>query len=434
MQVATERGARPRTGPSRKQQVLSASVLGAVAGAALTGDRGPRAAVRGAAAGAAFLGAAEAVSRARQQPGQIPELWSRILASGALAAPAGWVGGRLSGAGPLTVGTVSGAVAGGLGLRPQKVALGPVLGAAVGGVFEMRDRAAEPAVVAATSVVAFRVLSALLFRDAQVSLLAERVQAEDLPFVVPLESRSRYVGTGYVRQLADVLGGTYTADAADVGIVASLDSLAGPELDPARVDPLVREFYEHTTRFTLDIVPEWRPWVRPGYLLYRNLLARPLGQASVPMNQRETQRGIRSRIDTITAPGEDVVAVRGWIRSFTDNDEPIYIGIYTTYRDEERGYVSVGFPLPQASFTATLAPSARPGGGLILTRRSELEHPGHYLTYIDAETRELTTAAVKGFAEQLEVYAADGDLRAQHSFWVFGFPFLVLQYRMHRKS
>ena len=409
-------------------------MLGAVAGAALTGHRGARAAVRGAAAGAAFLGAAEAVSRARQRPGQIPELWSRILASGALAAPVGWAGGRLSGTGPLTVGTMSGAVAGTLGLRPQKVALGPALGAAVGGAFELRDRAAEPAVVAATSVVAFRVLSALLFRDPQVSLLAERVQPNELPFVVPLESRSRYVGTGYVRQLADVLGGTYTADAADVGIVASLDSLAGPELDLAQVDPLVREFYEHTTRFTLDIAPEWRLWVRPGYLLYRNLLARPLGQASVPMNQRETQRGIRSRIDTITAPSEDVVAVRGWIRSFADNDEPIYIGIYTTYRDEERGYVSVGFPLPQASFTATLAPRARPGGGLILTSRSELKHPGHYLTYIDPETRELTAAAVQGFAEQLDVYVEDGELRAEHAFWVFGFPFMVLHYRMHQKS
>jgi hypothetical protein len=413
---------------------VSASLLGAVAGAALTGHRASQAAVRGAAAGAAFLGAAEAVSRARQRPGQIPELWSRILASGALAAPVGWAGGRLSRARPLTVGVVSGAVAGALGLRPQKVVLGPAVGAAVGGAFELRDRAAEPAVVAATSVVAFRVLSALLFRDPQVSMLAERVHAEDLPFVVPLESRSWYVGTAYVRQLADVLGGTYTADAADVGIVASLESLAGPVFDPAQVDPLVREFYEHTTRFLLDIVPEWRLWVRPGYLLYRNLFARPLGQASVPMNQRETQRGIRSRIDTITAPGEDVVAVRGWIRSFTDNDEPIYIGIYTTYRDEERGYVSVGFPLPQASFTATLAPMARPGGGLILTSRSELKHPGHYLTYIDPETRELTTAAVLGFAEQLDVYVENGELRAKHAFWVFGFPFMVLHYRMHRKN
>jgi hypothetical protein len=412
---------------------VSAGVLGALAGAALVGNRGARTGARGAAVGAAFLGTAEAVARARQRPGQIPALWSRILASGALAAPAGWCGGRLTGSRPLTVGVVSGAVAGVLGVRPQKVALGPVLGAAVGGAFELRDRAAEPAVVAASSVVAFRVLSALLFRDAQVSMLAERVNAENLPFVVPLEARSRYVGTGYVKQLADVLGGTYTADAADVGIVASLDSLAGPEFDPAEVDPLVREFYEHTTRFTLDIVPVWRLWVRPGYLLYRNLVARPLGQASVPMNQRETQRGIRSRIDTINAPGEEMVAVRGWIRSFTDNDEPIYIGIYTTYRDEQRGYVSVGFPLPQASFTATLVPRARPGGGLVLTSRSELKHPGHYLTYIDAETRELTTAAVDGFGEQLDVYVQDGELRAEHAFWIFGFPFMVLHYRMRRK-
>src|SRR5690606_18745476 len=125
----------------------------------------------------------------------------------------------------------------------------------------------------------------------------------------------------------------------------------------------------------------------PGYLLYRSLVARPLGQANVPMNQRETQRGISSRIDTISGAGDSTVSVRGWIRSFVDNDEPIYVGIYTTYRRAGHGYVSVGFPLPQASFTATLAPQPRAGGGLVLTSRSELDQPGHYLTYVDPQTR-----------------------------------------------
>ena len=204
---------------------------------------------------------------------------------------------------------------------------------------------------------------------------------------MPRESRSRYVGTGYFRELAGVLGGRYVADAPDVGIVASVSELAGPDLDPAGIDPQVREFYEHTTRFTLDIVPQWRLWVRPGYLLYRTVVARPLGQANVPMNQRETQRGIRSRIDTISSGDTGTVAIRGWIRSFADTDEPIYVGIYTTYRHGGRGYVSVGFPLPQASFTATLLPRNRPGGGLILTSRSDLDQPGHYLAYIDPATR-----------------------------------------------
>jgi hypothetical protein len=423
----------PGAAAPRTSSAIAAGVIGGVAGAALAGHRGARAAALGTAAGAAGLAAADAVARARQRPGEIPPLWSRIAASAALVAPLGWAAGRLTGAGPVAVGSATGALGGLLGIRPQKVLLGPLFGAGVGWGLAALPRPVPASVVASTTMAAYRVTSALVFRDAQVSLLAERVRAEDLPFVVPREARSRYVGTGYVRELAGVLGGRYVADAPDVGIVASVDELAGPEFDPAGIDPLVREFYEHTTRFTLDIVPQWRLWVRPGYLLYRNVVARPLGQANVPMNQRETQRGIRSRIDTITPPDSGVVAIRGWIRSFTDTDEPIYVGIYTTYRRGGRGYVSVGFPLPQASFTATLLPRARAGGGLILTSRGEDDQPGHYLAYIDPGTRDLTVLAVQGFAERLDVYTRDGELRAEHAFSVFGFPFLVLHYRMHRK-
>jgi hypothetical protein len=354
--------------------------------------------------------------------------------STALAAPVGWAVGRFTRLGPREVGLGVGTVVGALGLRPEKVAMGPVVGAAVGGLGVLTRRPLPASVVASGTVLSYRVMSTLLFREAQVSLLAERARREDLPFVVPVASRSRYVGTDYVKDLADALGGTYEADASDIGIVASLDELAGPDFDPQAVDHEVREFYEHTTRYSLDIDPEWRTWVRPGYLLYVMFMARPLGQARVPMNQREAQRGMHSRIDTITIQDPDTVAVRGWIRSFADTDEPIYVGIYTTYRDDSRGYVSVGFPLPHASFTATLVPRSRDDGGLILTSRSPLEHPGHYLTAVDPDTQELTALAVRGFDEELSVYRVDGELRAEHAFWVFGMPFLVLHYRIRAKQ
>jgi hypothetical protein len=409
--------------------VLTAAGIGAVAGAALAAHRGRRAVAAGTLAGAAGLAASEAVARARQRPGQIPPLWQRIATSAALVAPLGWLAGHR--AGPVAVGTATGALGGMLGVRPQKVVLGPLLGAAVGRALSTRDT--PPAVVAAATMLTYRVTSALVFRDAQVSLLADRVPASELPFVVPREARTRYVGTGYVARLAEELGGSYVADAPDAGIVSSLDELAGPDFDPAAVDPLVREFYEHTTRFRLDVDPEWRLWVRPGYLLYRTLVARQLGQANVPMNQRETQRGVRSRIDTITLPGSGAVGVRGWIRSYADTDEPIYVGIYTTYRHEGRGYVSVGFPAPRASFTATLAPRARPGGGLLLSSHSDLPHAGHYLATTAPESGQLTVLAVPGFAEDLDVHVEHGELRAEHAFALFGFPFLVLHYRLTRK-
>ncbi len=411
---------------------MSAAVIGAVAGASLAAGRGRRATALGVVIGGAGLAVSESVARARQRPHEIPALWQRIATSAALVAPLGLAAERAAGAGPVAVGTATGTIGGLLGVRPQKVIMGPALGAAVGLAAARLPWAPDGAAVAAATMTTYRLTSAAVFRDAQVSLLAEQVPADQLPFVVPYVAQTSRVGTDYVRDLAEVLGGAYAKEAADVGIIGSLDELAGPDLDPAAVHPLVREFYEHTTRFTLDIVPEWRTWVRPGYLLYRSVVARPLGQANVPANQREAQRGVRGRIDTISLADPGTV-VRGWIRSYADTDEPIYVGIYTTYEHDGRGYVSVGFPVPEGSFTATLLPQSRPDGGLRLTSRSTLGHPGHYLTYVDRSTSDLTTLAVHGFAEELDVYVIDDELRADHAFWVFGFPFLVLRYTMRRR-
>jgi hypothetical protein len=411
--------------------VLSAAAIGGLAGATLADERrGVRRVLGGALVGAGALAASEAVARARQRPGEIPPFFQRVATTGALAAPLGWVAQR-AGAGPAAVGVGAGAVVGLFGVRPQKVALAPVFGLAAGRLG--RRFGVGPPAVAAATVVGWRLVSAAAFPGEQVSLLATEVAPDELPFVVPLASATRYVGVDYVRALAESRGGTYVADAVDAGIVASLDDLAGPHFDPSGAHPLVREFYEHTTRFALDIVPRWKAWVRPGYLLYRTMVARPLGQANVPMNQREAQRGVRSRIDTITPAGSAVVATRGWIRSYAATGAPIYVGIYTTYRQADRGYVSVGFPLPSASFTATLTPRALPRGGLVLTSEGEGPHPGHYLTYVDADSGALTALRVGGFAEHLEVFVDGGELRASHAFALFGRPFLVLDYRIKRK-
>jgi len=147
-----------------------AASVGGLAGASLAARRGVRSAAVAAVVGAVGLGTSEAVARARQKEGEIPALWQRIAVSAALAAPLGWAAGKLTGAGPRTVGASTGAVVGAMGVRPQKVALGPLVGVAVG---QALSRGPAPAaVVASGTVLAFRTTSALLFRDAQVSRLA----------------------------------------------------------------------------------------------------------------------------------------------------------------------------------------------------------------------------------------------------------------------
>jgi hypothetical protein len=365
---------------------------------------------------------------------EVKPLWLRIFSSALLMALFGWVLGLIYGPDePLLTATISGALLGLLGLRPLKVVLGLVVGVVLGALFQALDAGLESALVAAAVTIVYRAIAAIAYRDRPlVRVMAEEVPASELRYVVPFEARSRYVGADYVEQLAKVRGGTFRRNPPDVGILASLDSLDGPTFDAGRVHPLIREFYEHTSRFRLSIVPEWRRWMKPGYEVFKRLVAEPLGQAAIPSNIEEAQRGMVSTIDTITLDGNDEIDIRGWIRTFADSGKPIYVGIYTSFRHEDRGYVSVGFPIPSANFTATLLPCNAGEHDLELTSRTELAYPGHYLSSVDSERDALTALKLLYFQERILVYVADSELKTDHSFYLAGQRFLTLHYEIER--
>jgi hypothetical protein len=432
-------GGADRRRRSRSGRLLDALVWGAILGASSGAVLGAAidgvGAAAGALIGAALYAPAEAVTSITRGPAEVKPLWYRILSSALLMALFGWLLGLIYGSDePLLTGIVSGALIGLLGLRPGKAALGLLVGAVLGALFEALDDGLEPALVAAAVTFAYRVIAAIAYRGRElVRVMAEEVPASELRYVVPFEARSRYVGGDYVEQLAKVRGGTFRRNPPDVGILASLDNLDGPTFDAGRVHPLIREFYEHTSRFRLSIVPEWRRWMKPGYEVFKRLVAQPLGQAAIPSNIEEAQRGMVSTIDTIALEdGDEEIDIRGWIRTFADSGKPIYVGIYTSFRHEARGYVSVGFPLPSANFTATLLPRNAGEHDFELISRAELPYPGHYLSSIDSERDALTVLKLLYFEERIFVYVAGGELKTDHSFYLAGQRFLTLHYEIER--
>jgi hypothetical protein len=425
---------------SRSGQLRDAAVWGIALGAgsgAVLGDAidGVGAGV-GALVGAAVYAPAEVITTMSRTGGEIKPLWQRIFSSALLMALFGWLLGLIYGPDePLLTAIISGAFLGLLGLRPLKAVIGLVVGVGLGILFQALDAGLESALVAAAVAIVYRVVAAIAYRDRPlVRVMAEEVPAAELRYVVPFEARSRYVGADYVEQLAKLRGGTFRRNPPDVGILASLDSLNGPTFDAARVHPLIREFYEHTSRFKLSIIPEWRRWMKPGYEVFKLLVAQPLGQAAIPSNIEEAQRGMISTIDTIAVDGGEEIDIRGWIRTFADSGKPIYVGIYTSFRHEGRGYVSVGFPIPSANFTATLLPQNTGEHDFVLTSRSELAFPGHYLSSIDSERDALTVLKLLYFQEQILVYVAEGELRTDHSFYLAGQRFLTLHYEIERPA
>lgn len=401
---------------------------GAALGAGLPGDPvGPAMAIS-----AVVMGLVSGWADATRRPGRPQPLWVRTLASVMLAATVGWLlEVLLPDWSSIFAGAMVGGGAGAMGARVRKLVLGVLIGTLAGAAAGLVSGIGW-SVVAAGTVLIYRLVAGVMYRgQEQVRFVAEQVAAAEVPFVVPLAERQGYVGVDYLRRYADSVGAVFQRNPADIGIVDTIERLAGPEFDPDRVHPLIREFYEHTSRFKLSITPRWRPWMRLPYLLYRETVARPLGQANAPFRLEEVERGVESWIDVIDVDDDGVPDFRAWIRAYQDSKEPLYVGIYTTVRDDDTGYVSVGFPLPSGSFTATLLPSNFRGDGLLLSSRWG-RFQGHYLAAVDPETQEVTVVRLESFDEEIEVYVIDEELLTDHRFYLAGIEFMSLHYEITR--
>jgi hypothetical protein len=202
-----------------------------------------------------------------------------------------------------------------------------------------------------------------------------RVRGALKPLWWRITTSTMLAAVDYLKDYADLTGADFVRNPADIGIVSAFGDLRGPSFVPDRVHPLIWEFYEHTSRFHLTIVPDWRWWMKPAYPIYRTVIAKPLGQANAPFGIEEVQRGVVSWIDAIDIDHSSDVYFRAWVRSYESTGEPLYLGIYTVLQHPDGAYVSIGFPLPSANFTATLLPTHHRGDALLLNSRTELASP-----------------------------------------------------------
>lgn len=375
------------------------------------------------------LTALQLVTTETKPQGQLPSLWIRLFTSTLFGAALGVLIGFV--ANVLVIAIVLGVGAGLATIGPRKMLVGTLVGIIIGLIAKKFYPDINHAVLGGLTILICRLLFIGLFpKSAALQLTAEQVSEEEARYVVPFLAHNKYVGTGYIQSLAEEHGGSYSRNFDGIGIVESLAELRGPYFNPDLVHPLVREFYEHTSRFKLAIIPEWVMWMKPFFWIFKNTVAERIGQANLPFNQQEAQRGIVSYIDKIEFkdPAKRFKTLRGWIRAFEATGEAIYVGIYTVVRDEDVGYVSVGFPLPDANFTATLIPSNYHGDELFLTSHDPRHiFPGHYLTGTDIEGK-LYILRMPTFSEEIHVYVEDGHLKTDHRFLLNQITFLTLHY------
>jgi len=147
-----------------------------------------------------------------------------------------------------------------------------------------------------------------------------------------------------------------TTDTAVSGMVDRIESYASDGFEPTRVAPSVRQFYEQSGGYELDVKPEWAvPW-RQLAVLYRPVATR-IQQLSIPMRPVSGETALTGRVVGVDADDHST-GTRAWIRSnesrTAGNQQMTYVGIYDRYVADDRSFLRVAFPLPGGTLTGIL--------------------------------------------------------------------------------
>jgi len=264
----------------------------------------------------------------------------------------------------------------------------------------------------------------------------------DPPFATHFEDRDGVVGRRFFRDLAEETGAELQ-DAPGAGIVASLDDLAHEGFDPGKVDPVVREIYEHTSATSFhaqQIDWQWYGWA--WHFLYNRFVARGMRQLNVPIDEGFLPRKMTSSVGLLDEDRDGSPDYRIWVRIFQGADQLFYVGAVKTHeQDGPRGrqaYLDVVLPLFHSNLAVVFEPVNVDGGGLLLrTRHPNSYHGGMYLVFPGG--RRFSMMPAWGVHEEIKVEPMmdrEGNqyVRGTHENWWMGLHTYTLYYELHRTN
>jgi hypothetical protein len=259
-------------------------------------------------------------------------------------------------------------------------------------------------------------------------LFGRRVALAELPWLDgPIGPRR--IGADFHRSLAESAGLELRAGD-DLGLLASCTVLDGPDFDSSRLHPAVRDFYEHTSRYHLEVWSQWSPlfWLFGWALI--NFVSRRMEQLNFPMYPLETARGMTSDVEQLV-DRDGRVAYTSWLRRNLGTGMVIYSGFYSSASPPGCApCVKVVFPLNGGNATVLLRPVVEADGSLkLISAGKRFGDPGFYR--VSGRHERARVWHVTPLVETFHVYPdADRSVRTDHHLSWWGLSVLHLHYHI----
>ena len=241
------------------------------------------------------------------------------------------------------------------------------------------------------------------------------------------------VGDEWLGAAASDLGGSLREGVPGAGLLADLSVLDGPGFAAADLRAEVRDFYEHTSRWRMEVWTQWNVLFQPGGELISRLFGRRVQQLALPTRPLDVARGMDSRV-VLLVDEQGVQRAAGWMRTLRSTQEYVFSGCYSVrlLPGSDRPSVHVAFPLPSGNVQVFLRPRVLPGGAI------ELSSPaGRFCddgAYVVVVLRGRAYAARVPIHESFRVYRdpedPEGVLRTDHELRLWSARVVRLHYKL----
>lgn len=260
-------------------------------------------------------------------------------------------------------------------------------------------------------------------------LLGRSYQLSDLPWLDgPIGPRK--IGSSFHHSLAQSAG-LEVRSGGELGLLRDCAVLDGYGFDAGRLHPAVRDFYERTDRYHLDVWSQWSPLFWPFGWALITFVSRRMEQLNFPMYPIETARGMTSEVEQLV-DRQDQVVYTSWLRRNSGSGMVIYSGLYSVATPPGHGpCVKVVFPVTGGNATVLLTPKVNADGSLeLISAGKRFGDPGFYrITGVGKGGARVWY--VRGFTERFHVYAdTDGSVRTDHHLSWWGLSVLHLHYHI----
>ena len=217
---------------------------------------------------------------------------------------------------------------------------------------------------------------------------------------------------------------------ADDGLLAAFSALDGPQFSSAKVDDRVRDFYERTASWRMEVWSQWNALFAPGGDLIARLWGRRVGQLALPVEPLSVSRGMASTVRVVDDGNGDRVGA-AWVRDLKSDGSKVYSGFYRVGRlpGNEQPHVHVSFPLESGSVQVFLTPRNDDDGSFWLHSRSTSFGADGACAVVQFDDD--WYAAKPPLRETFHVFTDDeGVLRTDHWLKVGRWKALQLHYRL----